>query len=129
MALLALVAWLYTPDLRRSDLEARYARGPADFIEGSGMRLHVRDTGPRDAPAVVLLHGLGASLHTWEDWANALPELRVIRFDLPGFGLTGADPSGDYSDKRSVAVCSRYSMRYKCSARAWSGIRWAERLR
>ena len=67
--------------------------------------MHVRDTGPKTAPAVILLHGLGSSLHTWEPWAWTLSvRYRVIRFDLPGFGLTGPDPTGDYSDTRAVAV-------------------------
>jgi pimeloyl-ACP methyl ester carboxylesterase len=44
-------------------------------------------------------------LHTWEPWARTLSaRYRVVRFDLPGFGLTGADPSRDYSDARSVEV-------------------------
>jgi pimeloyl-ACP methyl ester carboxylesterase len=97
--------WLYTPDKPRAALEAKYARAPSEFIPVAGLRMHVRDTGPRDAPVVILLHGLGSSLHTWEPWAQTLSErFRVIRYDLPGFGLTGADPTGDYSDKRSVAV-------------------------
>jgi pimeloyl-ACP methyl ester carboxylesterase len=67
--------------------------------------MHLRDTGPREAPAVLLLHGFGSSLHTWDEWARLLErERRVIRLDLPGFGLTGADPSGDYSDLRAVAL-------------------------
>lgn len=98
-------AWLWTPDLDRAGLEARHARGPADFVEVAGVRLHVRDDGPRDAPAVLMLRGFGASLHTWEDWAQALaPRHRVIRFDLPAAGLTGADPTGDYSDERSIQL-------------------------
>ena len=36
------------------------------------MRLHIRDTGPRDGPAVLLIHGFGSSLHTWEAWAPLL---------------------------------------------------------
>lgn len=28
----------------------------------------------------------------------------MVRIDLSGFGLTGADPTGDYGDERSVAV-------------------------
>jgi pimeloyl-ACP methyl ester carboxylesterase len=52
-----------------------------------------------------LLHGFGSSLQTWDDWAHNLEaDHRVIRYDLPGFGLTGADPTGDYSDRRSIAV-------------------------
>ncbi len=106
LLLLALAAaWLWTPDKDRADLEARYARGPADFVTVAGIRLHVRDDGPKDAPAVLLLHGFGASLHTWEPWAQALaPRHRVIRFDLPASGLTGPDPSGDYSDERSMQL-------------------------
>jgi pimeloyl-ACP methyl ester carboxylesterase len=110
IALLALfvvvaVAWLWTPDLKRADLEARYARGPGDFMEVVGLRLHVQDTGPRDAPVVILLHGFGGSLQTWDDWTRLFqPGLRVVTLDLPGAGLTGADPSGDYTDARAKVV-------------------------
>lgn len=97
--------WAWTPDLKRLDLEAKYLRGPGDLIEVEGVRLHVRDDGPREAPAVLLLHGMGSSLHTWEPWAEALDDrFRVIRIDLPGAGLSAADPTGDYSDERSLAV-------------------------
>lgn len=105
VALGALGLWLWTPDKSRAELEARYANAPTDFVEAGGVRLHVRDTGPRDAPAVILLHGFGASLHTWELWAVPLSEhLRVIRYDLTGAGLTGADPTGDYTDERAMQL-------------------------
>ena len=101
----AALAGLYTPDKRRADLEAVYARPPSQFIEIAGIRLHLRDTGPKSAPALIFLHGFGSSLQTWDDWAHDLEaDHRVIRYDLPGFGLTGADPTGDYSDRRSIAV-------------------------
>ncbi len=104
-ALIAGAAWLYTPDKSRADLEARYLNAATDYVDVDGLRLHVRDTGPRRAPVVVMLHGFGSSLHTWEDWAQILArEYRVIRFDLPGAGLTGPDPTGDYSDARSLAI-------------------------
>jgi pimeloyl-ACP methyl ester carboxylesterase len=97
--------WLYAPDKPRAALEAEYAPAPSSFLRVGGVRLHLRDTGPRDAPAVVLLHGFGASLHTWEAWARLLePDFRVVRLDLPGFGLTGPDPTGDYTDARTVRV-------------------------
>lgn len=103
--LLGAALWLYTPDKPRGALEAAYAGPPSTFVEVAGLRLHLRDTGPRDAPAILMLHGFGASLHTWEDWARLLEtDHRVIRFDLPGFGLTGPDPTGDYTDARSIAV-------------------------
>lgn len=110
LAALALVlallgGWAWTPDLDRATLEAKYLAAPADMVEIAGTRLHLRDSGPRDAPAVVLLHGFGSSLHTWEPWALALQDRwRVIRFDLPGNGLSPPDPAGDYSDARSRAL-------------------------
>ncbi len=103
--LLGGAVWLYTPDTPRRVLEARYLVAPADYLEVAGLRLHLRDTGPRDAPAVVMLHGFGSSLLTWEPWAVVLSaDHRVIRYDLPGFGLTGPDPTGDYSDARGERV-------------------------
>jgi pimeloyl-ACP methyl ester carboxylesterase len=97
--------YLYTPDRPRAALEAKYHVAPTDYLEVAGMRLHVKDTGLRDAPAVILLHGFGSSLQTWDAWADALSDkFRVIRYDLPGFGLTGPDPTGDYTDTRSVQV-------------------------
>jgi pimeloyl-ACP methyl ester carboxylesterase len=67
-----------------------------------GMQVHLRDEGPRDDPEpIVLIHGTSASLHTWDGWTAALKgERRVIRMDLPGFGLTGPAPDGDYSMTR-----------------------------
>lgn len=68
---------------------------------GARMRLHVRDSGPRGAPTLILMHGFGSSLHTWEARAQALgPQYRVIRYDAPGAGLTGAEPTGDNTDAR-----------------------------
>jgi pimeloyl-ACP methyl ester carboxylesterase len=105
LLLILAVWWLYTPDKPRAELEARHAAAPSQFVELDGLRLHLRDTGPRDAPPVLFLHGFGSSLHTWEEVAAALDrDFRVIRLDLPGFGLTGADRTGDYSDARSHAV-------------------------
>jgi pimeloyl-ACP methyl ester carboxylesterase len=105
LALVLAGIWLWTPDRDRAELEARYAKAPSDFVDVAGMRMHVRDNGRAGVPVVILLHGLGASLHTWEAWAQALSaEYRVVRVDLPGAGLTGSDPSGDYSDGRGVAV-------------------------
>jgi pimeloyl-ACP methyl ester carboxylesterase len=97
--------WIWTPDKPRAELESRYLASPGDMRDVAGVQLHVRDTGPRDAPAVILIHGFGASLHTWETWAKGLSgDFRVVRFDLPGSGLSGIDPGGDYTDGRSLQV-------------------------
>ncbi len=84
------------PDRPVETLIARWAPNPSDFIEMDGLIVHFRDEGPRDDPTpLVLVHGTGASLHTWEGWARALRrQHRVISFYLPGFGLTGPLPEG-----------------------------------
>jgi pimeloyl-ACP methyl ester carboxylesterase len=68
-----------------------------------GARAHVRDRGPRDAFPLVLIHGSNASLLTWEPWVKRLSDtFRVITVDLPGHGLTGVVPNGDYSQDGMV---------------------------
>ncbi len=106
-ALLLLGAWAWTPDIDRAVLEARYADPPSEFVEAAGARVHARVSGPAGAPVVVMIHGFGASLHTWEPWAGVLSSShRVIRYDLTGGGLTGPDPTGDYTDTRAMQVLS-----------------------
>jgi len=97
--ILAGVIATWAPDRSVQQLSVRWAQQPSRFVDISAMQVHVRDEGPRDDPVpVVLLHGTSASLHTWDGWADALKvNRRVIRFDLPGFGLTGPNPTGDYS--------------------------------
>jgi len=99
IAAAALLSWAWAPDLPTAELEQRWAPPPSTFIEVQGQRVHLRDEGPRDDPVpIVLIHGTSASLHTWDGWAEALrSQRRVIRFDLPGFGLTGPNAAGDYS--------------------------------
>jgi pimeloyl-ACP methyl ester carboxylesterase len=99
LVMLAGIAASWAPDRSPSELAAKWATPPSQFIELRGMQVHLRDEGPRDDPLpIVLLHGTSASLHTWEGWAGALRgERRVIRVDLPGFALTGPHPKDDYS--------------------------------
>ncbi|MFZ1500666.1 MAG: alpha/beta hydrolase [Giesbergeria sp.] len=99
LATAALLAWAWAPDLAPADVEKRWAQAPSTFIGVDGQRVHLRDEGPRDDPApLVLVHGTSASLHTWDGWAEELRKTRrVIRFDLPGFGLTGPNAADDYS--------------------------------
>jgi pimeloyl-ACP methyl ester carboxylesterase len=88
-----------TPDTDAAEMRAKYGGAPSQFVDiGGGVMVHLRDEGPKDAPAIVLLHGSNSDLHTWEPWAAALKgRYRVIRFDQVGHGLTGPDPKHDYS--------------------------------
>jgi pimeloyl-ACP methyl ester carboxylesterase len=90
-------------------LKSRYANADSGsrFIELDGFNVHYRDEGTRDKPALVLIHGVVASLHTWDGWISAFADqYRIIRFDVPGFGLTGPARDGEYSAERMVKIFS-----------------------
>src|SRR5271165_6771972 len=59
-------AWLYTPDKSRPVLEAKYLSASDGYRLVARIRLRMRESGRQDAPVVILLHGFGASLETWE---------------------------------------------------------------
>ena len=83
-------------DISIEDLKNEYANEQSQFIEVNEMNVHYRDEG-KGFP-IVLIHGTAASLHTWNDWTKELKKTnRVIRMDLPAFGITGPNKNADYS--------------------------------
>lgn len=110
-----LVALSWAPPRPVESLTERWAPEPSGFVEVSGMQVHVRDEGRRDDPVpLVLLHGTSASLHTWEAVVDELKQQRrVISLDLPGFGLTGPFPDGDYRMRHYVDFLSTFLDRLK----------------
>lgn len=109
VAVAGLFAWGYAPDIPVSTLKAKYGNGESEFVKlDNGLTVHLRDEGPKDAPAIILLHGSNASLHTWEQWTERLKgQYRIIRFDQIGHGLTGPDPKDCYSTACFVDTVER----------------------
>ena len=102
--------YLWTPDKSKAELEKTYSTPKNAYVSVLGVNMHYQDTGPsKNVIPILFLHGFGSSLQTWNSWSEALSsEYRVISVDLPGFGLTGADPSGIYTDQRSVEVLEAF---------------------
>jgi pimeloyl-ACP methyl ester carboxylesterase len=97
------IAAMVRRDIPLEALMPKYGAPPSKFVEIEGMRIHYRDEGT--GQPLVLLHGFGSSLYTWDGWVRQLAGTRrVIRLDLPGFGLTGTAPDGDYTAGRYVRV-------------------------
>jgi len=88
-------------DISRTELEQKYAVKPSSFLELSdGKIIHYRDEGEIDLPVIVFLHGFNGSLFNFERLTSLLSdEFRIVSLDLPGFGLTGAIPSKNYSNQ------------------------------
>lgn len=91
---------LQVPDSDPAAMRAKYGAPPSRFVTlPGGPTVHYRDEGPRSAPAIVLLHGSNADLHTWQPWVDRLKDrYRVIRYDQRGHGLTGTAPGGYGTD-------------------------------
>jgi pimeloyl-ACP methyl ester carboxylesterase len=80
----------------------KYENHASKYVVVDGTRIHYRDEG--QGPALVLLHGVMASLHTWDGWVEALkPHFRILRVDLPGFGFSDGLPDDGYSPQAGVA--------------------------
>lgn len=115
IVLVALIAgglwYASTPDIPRAALEAKYDAPASEFVTLSdGARVHYRGRGATNAPALLLLHGSNASFLTWEPWSKKLSdEFHVIAVDLPGHGLTGAVPNGDYSQEGMVKFAAEFA--------------------
>ena len=81
-------------------------REASAFVETRGLRWHVQRMGT--GPELLLIHGTGASTHSWEALMPLLAgRFDVVAPDLPGHGFTRATRSPDLSlpgMARSVAA-------------------------
>jgi magnesium chelatase accessory protein len=67
------------------------------FVTAGGLRWHVQ-VSPTPGPVALLVHGTGASTHSWRALAPLLARnYRVVAMDLPGHGFTGSLPAGAVS--------------------------------
>lgn len=77
---------LQAPDWERDGVDWPN-RVHSRFVEAAGLRWHVQDAG--QGPVCLLVHGTGASTHSFRDLLPKLaPHFRVIVPDLPGHGFT-----------------------------------------
>ncbi|MEH6570637.1 MAG: alpha/beta hydrolase [Halioglobus sp.] len=105
LATLLLIAALYLAwtnrDLPVQELEQRYGgQGLQRFtIDGVNLAYKVEGSGP----PLVLIHSHFYTMRQWQEWVDILArDFTVIRYDLTSHGLTGPDPSEDYSRARGT---------------------------
>ncbi len=87
-------------DLPVNELEQRYYSQTVETATVDGVNIRYQEQGT--GPVVLLIHSHYFSMNMWDEWMAPLSSrYRVIRFDMTSHGLTGADPSNDYSMARS----------------------------
>ena len=110
--LLVLIYKVSYADISVEELKKEYANEQSEFVEVNGMQVHYRDEGT--GFPIVLMHGTAASLHTYDAWTKQLSkDYRVIRLDLPAFGLTGPNKNADYSIESYTKFLSQFLEKIK----------------
>ena len=80
-------------------------RANSHFVQAAGVRWHVQqfDSTAADAPTALLLHGTGASTHSWRGLIPLLtPSFKVLSLDLPGHAFTDMPPGGASSQQMTL---------------------------
>lgn len=96
LILVSFIAISYKADIPVDEIKKKHALPCSNYIHIQGMDIHYCIEGQGDT--LILLHGTGSSLHTWQDWVDILKDsFTILRLDLPGFGITGPHPQHDYT--------------------------------
>ncbi len=91
-----LIALNYKADIPVEELKTKYTLKESNWVQIQDINVHYTIDGNSEK-TILILHGTGGSLHDWQEWTDILKEnYRVIRLDLPGFGLTGPNPKNRY---------------------------------
>ncbi len=94
-------------DIPVETLKERYADAQSRYMTLDGMDVHYKVEG--QGFPVVLLHGTASSLHTWDGWVPELSKnYKVVRLDLPAFGITGPNANNNYSSEYYVDFLHRF---------------------
>ncbi len=86
-------------DIPVAQLKAKYQKVNSAFIDIDGVSVHyIMEGRMDDSLPIVFIHGTSASLHTWDTLSSFLKtNKKIIRLDLPAFGLTGPNRLNQYS--------------------------------
>lgn len=92
-------------ELRASELASWPNHEISRLVEAADIRWHVQQAG--SGPVLLLLHGTGASTHSWRDLLPLLtPHFTVVAPDLPGHGFTSGAPGRSSIGGMSASVAA-----------------------
>lgn len=79
-----------------SRIQEKYTNEHSRFMDILGANVHYRVEGKGEP--LVLIHGAFSSLHTFDGWVEELKgDFQIIRYTMPGLGLTGPKSDEDYT--------------------------------
>nr|WP_298929749.1 alpha/beta fold hydrolase BchO [uncultured Erythrobacter sp.] len=83
-------------------------RETSQFVRVGGISWHVQRMGDEDKPVLLMLHGTGASVHSWHGLMPLLAKTHhVVAMDLPRHGFTTGHPPEDMSLPRMASTVMR----------------------
>mgnify|MGYP001584223403 CR=1 FL=1 len=95
--------WWSNRDIPMAELEQQFGGNGLQRVMIDGVNLAYRVEG--QGPSLVLIHSHFYTMRQWQQWVDTLKEdFTVVRFDLTSHGLTGPDPSEDYSRARGSVL-------------------------
>ena len=107
LLLIGVLAVNYHADIPVEVLKKKYTSDHSKFIEIEGMNVHYQRLGK--GHPFVLVHGFSGHTWNWRAWMKHLSnDFELIVMDLPGFGLTGPHPKGDYSTEMSIRFLDEF---------------------
>ncbi len=82
----------------------------SQFINVNGIEVHFKQYGQGE-PAIILLHGFGASTFSWREVLQPLAGIgTVIAYDRPAFGLTERPLPGDWEGESPYSLNSQVKL-------------------
>ena len=87
------------PPIKDTVPPGQLADSDSRFVQMEGIQVHYKTAG-QGQPTMILLHGFGSSVFSWQEVMSPLSKLgTVLAFDRPAFGLTERPLRSDWGDR------------------------------
>jgi pimeloyl-ACP methyl ester carboxylesterase len=107
--------------LTLAELRAKYADRASRYAEIEGVEVHYKDEGR--GPVLLLVHGSSSTMQTWDAAVRLLkPRYRVIRYDIPGQGLSADVPDAVAASVAPPTIAERLLARLNVTKATVIGV-------
>jgi pimeloyl-ACP methyl ester carboxylesterase len=113
------------PRLTVAQLRSRYADRQSRYMTIRGVEVHYKDEGPRKTgtPVLFMVHGSQSSVRTWDRITQLLkPRYRIIRYDIPGYGLSGPATDEAAANVQPVEIAEELLTRLGVTKATFVGV-------